>query len=219
MGYINNYGYNRKKMEIEFTKIAAICREDGVSEENIEAIHRQMLDDLNNERRFYRHTQPYDGMRFTDGDEVDEGRSPLLDKQHFGRTFSVESDGIYTVKLGVFHDLKSGILEESALSFTLPIKAACEQAITATFYIPEASARVMDAVILKSTQAFQITLVDGSPVLERYDNQWGMPLEYSRREAGNVMILERTGLRKNVPRQYRAYFDLLSIQIEVMFVI
>ena len=88
MGYINNYGYNRKKMEIEFTKIAAICREDGVSEENIEAIHRQMLDDLNNERRFYRHTQPYDGMRFTDGDEVDEGRSPLLDK--FGERLSVQ---------------------------------------------------------------------------------------------------------------------------------
>ena len=149
----------------------------------------------------------------------DGGILTVLDKQHFGRTFSVESDGIYTVKLGVFHDLKSGILEESALSFTLPIKAACEQAITATIYIPEASARVMDAVILKSTQAFQITLVDGSPVLERYDNQWGMPLEYSRREAGNVMILERTSLRKNVPRQYRAYFDLLSIQIEVMFVI
>ncbi|MCI9379332.1 MAG: hypothetical protein HFI06_12700 [Eubacterium sp.] len=149
----------------------------------------------------------------------DGGILTVLDKQHFGRTFFVESDGIYTVKLGVFHDLKSGILEESALSFTLPIKAACERAITATFYIPEASARVMDAVILKSAQPFQITLVDGSPVLERYDNQWGMPLEYSCREAGNVMILERTGLRKNVPRQFKAYFDVLSIQIEVMFVI
>jgi len=148
----------------------------------------------------------------------DGGVLTVFDKQHFGRTFSVESDGIYTVKLGVFHDLKSGILEESALSFTLPIKAACEQAITATFDIPEASARVMDAVILKSAQPFQITLVDGSPMLERYDNQWGIPLEYSCREAGNVMVLERTGLRENVPRQYKAYFDLLSIQIKVMFV-
>ena len=148
----------------------------------------------------------------------DDGVLTVLDKQHFGRTFSVESDGIYMVKLGVFHDMKSGILEESALSFTLPIKAACEQKITAAFDIPEASTRVMDAVILKSAQPFQITLVDGSPVLERHDNQWRIPLEYSCREAGNVMILERTGLREKVPRQYRAYFDLLSIQIKVMFV-
>jgi hypothetical protein len=146
-----------------------------------------------------------------------DGVLTVLDKQHFGRTFSVKSDGIYTVKLGVFHDMKSGILEESALSFTLPITAACERKITAAFYIPEASARVMDAVILKSTQPFQIMLIAGSPVLERYDNQWGIPLEYSYREAGDVMILERTGLRKNVLRQYRAYFDYLSIQIKVAF--
>lgn len=148
----------------------------------------------------------------------DDGVLTMLDKQHFGRTFSVEGDGIYTVKLGVFHDLKSGILEESALSFTLPTEVACEQKIVAEFCIPEASARVMDAVILKSVHPFRITLVAGSPVLERNDNQWGIPLEYRCREAGNLMILERTGLRKNIPRQYRAYFDLLSIQVEVMFV-
>lgn len=80
MSYVNNYGYNRKKMEEEFAEIAAICREDGMPEENIEAIHRMMLDMLNNDRRFYRHTQPYDGLQFADGDEADEGRSPLLDK-------------------------------------------------------------------------------------------------------------------------------------------
>lgn len=148
----------------------------------------------------------------------DGGILTVFDGRHFGRVFPIENGGVYTVKLGVFHDMRSGILEESALSFTLPIKAACEQKITAAFDIPEASARVMDAVILKSAQPFQITLVDGSPVLERYDNQWGIPLEYSCREAGDVMILERTGLRKKVPRQYRAYFDLLSIQIKVMFV-
>jgi DNA-directed RNA polymerase specialized sigma24 family protein len=87
MGYINNYGYNRKKMEKEFAEIAAVCREDGMPEEDIEVIHRLMLDILNNDRRFYVHTQSYDGLQFADGDEADEGRSPLLDK--FGEQLSV----------------------------------------------------------------------------------------------------------------------------------
>lgn len=87
MGYINNYGYNRKKMEKEFAELAAICRTDGMPEEKIEVIHRLMLDILNNDRRFYVHTQSYDGLQFADGDEADEGRSPLLDK--FGEQLSV----------------------------------------------------------------------------------------------------------------------------------
>lgn len=90
MGF--NYGYNRKKMEEEFAEIAVICREDGMPEEDIEAIHRLMLDILNNDRRFYVHTQAYDGLQFADGDEVDEGRSPLLDK--FGERLSVFQAGI-----------------------------------------------------------------------------------------------------------------------------
>lgn len=80
MGYINNYGYNRKKMEKEFAEIAAICRADGMPEESIEAVHRLLLDILNNDRRFYVHTQSYDGLQFADGEEAEEGRLPLLDK-------------------------------------------------------------------------------------------------------------------------------------------
>lgn len=78
MGF--NYGYNRYKMEKEFEEMAVICRAEGMSEENIETIHRLMLDILNSDRCFYVHTQSYDGLQFTDGDAVEEGRSPLLDK-------------------------------------------------------------------------------------------------------------------------------------------
>lgn len=78
MGF--NYGYNRNKMEKEFAEIAVICREDGMSEEKIESIHRLLLDILNNDRRYYTHSQAYDGLQFMDGNEADEGCSPLLDK-------------------------------------------------------------------------------------------------------------------------------------------
>lgn len=86
MGF--NYGFNRKKMEKEFAEMAAVCRADGMPEENIETIHRLLLDMLNNDRRFYAHTQSYDGLQFADGDEADEGRLPLLDK--FQKQLSVE---------------------------------------------------------------------------------------------------------------------------------
>lgn len=91
MGF--NYGYNRNKMEKEFEEIATICRTEGMSEENIETIHRLMLDMLNSDRCFYVHTQSYDGLRFIDGDAAEEGRSPLLDK--FQEQLSVVQAEIY----------------------------------------------------------------------------------------------------------------------------
>lgn len=78
MGF--HYGYNRKKMEEEFAKIAAVCRAEGMPEEKIEMIRRLLLDVLNNDRRFYVHTQSYDGLQFADGEEPEESRSPLLGK-------------------------------------------------------------------------------------------------------------------------------------------
>lgn len=78
MGF--NYGLNRKKMEKEFAEIATICRADGMSEEKIEMVHRLMLDILNSDRRFYTHTQSYDGLQFSEEDKTNEGCSPLLGK-------------------------------------------------------------------------------------------------------------------------------------------
>lgn len=73
------YWQNRGKMEGEFTEIAKLGLKGNMSEENIEAIHELMLEDMNNDRRFFKHTQPYDAA-FADGDEAEEGCSPLLDK-------------------------------------------------------------------------------------------------------------------------------------------
>lgn len=73
-----NYGYHRKKMEEEFEKIAAVCRAEGIAEDTIGTIHRILLDELNSNRKFYTHTQSYDGLQFPDGEKADEGQSPLL---------------------------------------------------------------------------------------------------------------------------------------------
>lgn len=78
MGF--NYGRERVKMEKEFEEMAAACRAAGMTEDQLEGLHRFMLDQLNSDRRFYTHTQFYDGLKFSDGDDADEGRSPLLEK-------------------------------------------------------------------------------------------------------------------------------------------
>lgn len=74
-----NYARERRRMELEFAEIAEQCRAAGVLEEEIEDIHRFMLDELNSDRRFHTHTQSLDGFEFSDGGAADESRSPLLE--------------------------------------------------------------------------------------------------------------------------------------------
>ena len=147
----------------------------------------------------------------------DDGILTIFDIHCYGRTFFVENDGIYTVKLGVLHDMGKGALEEAAMSCTMPEKADQEQKITAVFDIPGASARFKDAVILKAAHPFRIALIEDSPILERHNTPWGVPLKYESIKTDDTVTLVRTGLRKNVQNKYRAFFDTLSIQIEVRF--
>lgn len=78
MGY--NYGYGREKMEKEFEKVAKEYRDAGVSKEWIEYIHRLDLDDLNNERKFYRHTVFIESAKFSDDKYADESNFRLYKK-------------------------------------------------------------------------------------------------------------------------------------------
>lgn len=147
----------------------------------------------------------------------DDGILTIFDIHRYGRTFFVENDGIYTVKLGVLHNMDKGALEEATMSCTMPTKTAHELQITAAFDIPGAAAKFKDSVILKAARPFQITLVEGSPILERHNTPLGILVKYESVKTDDAVTLVRTGLRKNVPNQYRAFFDTLSIQIEVRF--
>ncbi len=150
----------------------------------------------------------------------DDDTLTVIDKHQFGRTLSVTEEGIFTVRLGVFHASDKGALEEAAMSCAIPAKADFSQQVTAVFNIQEASARFLDTVILKAARPFFIKPVPGSLILERHGYPFGIPLKYDSVREDDMTVLVRTGLRKNVPRQsqYKAYFDLLSVQIEVIFV-
>ena len=143
----------------------------------------------------------------------------LIDREHFGREFSVENGGLYTLRLGAFREMEKGAMEESALFFTIPTKADYEQRITASFELPGASARFLDELVLTASKPFVVELVIGSPMLESYKNPWGIPLKYdSIRTNKDVTVIARTGIRKDVPNQYKVYFDTLSIQVRILFV-
>ncbi len=144
----------------------------------------------------------------------------LIDRELFGREFSVESGGLYTLRLGAFREMEKGAMEESALFFTIPTKADYEQRITASFNLPGASARFLDEVVLTASKPFVVELVIGSPMLESHNNNpWGIPLHYDRIQTNkDVAVIARTGIRKDVPNQYKVYFDTLSIQVRILFV-
>ena len=143
----------------------------------------------------------------------------LIDREHFGRELSVSDSGLYTLRLGAFREMEKGAMEESALFFTIPTKVDYEQRSTASFELPGASARFLDELVLTASKPFVVELVIGSPMLESYKNPWGIPLKYdSIRTNKDVTVIARTGIRKNVPNQYKVYFDTLSIQVRISFV-
>ncbi len=82
-----NYGKGRYIVELETSRMAAICQEENQAVDKIDVIHRMLLDNLNNDIKFYAHTQSYDNLEFPDGSKADEGSSPLLNK--FMDKFSV----------------------------------------------------------------------------------------------------------------------------------
>lgn len=148
----------------------------------------------------------------------DDNILTLIDREQFGREFSVEDGGFYTLRLGTFHEMEKGAMEESALFFTIPTKVDREQKITAVFDLPGASAAFLDEVVLKATKPFAVKLVIGSPMLESHNNQLGLPLKYdSIRTDEDMTVIVRTGIRKDVPNQYKIYFDTLSIQVKILF--
>ena len=77
MGF--NYGKERYHTEKEFARFARACREAGMPEDAIAEMYQYDREALNSDRRYYTHTQPFDGAAFSGGDDegYEEGRSPL----------------------------------------------------------------------------------------------------------------------------------------------
>jgi len=149
---------------------------------------------------------------------LDDDILTAIDPQYFGRAFFLEDDGIYTVRLGLFHGREYGALEEESVIFcAIPTKANYIQQITAAFDITEKSVRFLDVIFLESTCPFTIKPVPDSLMVARHNTMCEIPIKYDSIREDDRIIFVRNGLRRKVPNQFRVFFDVLSIQVEIVF--
>lgn len=91
MGF--NYGKERRKMEQKFSDMAKKCRDEGMSEENIDEIRELLKEELNSNRSYYTNTQPHN---YSDNFDEDEGvaskQSKLIKK--FKERLSIDQQSI-----------------------------------------------------------------------------------------------------------------------------
>ena len=108
MGF--NYGKERYRTEKEFARFARACREAGMPEDAIAEMYRYDREVLNSDRRYYTHTQPYDGAVFSGGDDegYEEGRSPLY--KNCLEQCSVQLEIRYSGRYGWLEDIDTPAL-------------------------------------------------------------------------------------------------------------
>jgi len=75
-----NYWYERNEMEKEFEAIKQPCLEVNMPDESIEEMHRIMLDELNNDRKYYIHNDSLDVMSTSENEKYDESWLPLYER-------------------------------------------------------------------------------------------------------------------------------------------
>ena len=108
MGF--KYGKERYRTEKDFARFTRACREDGMPEEAIAEMYRYDREALNSDRRYYTHTQPFDGAVFSCGDDegYEEGRSPLY--KNCLEQCSVQLEIHYSGRYGWLEDIDTPAL-------------------------------------------------------------------------------------------------------------
>ena len=96
-----NYGLEKKRFIEKWDRLEVEYREAGMSEENIRKMKAFDLREFRSRRTFCRHNQFYQGNSFANGDDIEEGKDPLLEK--YFDSFTTEAD--------YFEDRKYGWIE------------------------------------------------------------------------------------------------------------
>lgn len=90
MGF--NYGEKRREMEQEFSRIAKVCRADGMSEDDIGEIYELLKEELNSDRRYYTHTRPHDYSDDFSGDEDTVSKQSRLMRKFINRFSNTQGE-------------------------------------------------------------------------------------------------------------------------------
>lgn len=144
-----------------------------------------------------------------------------IDREHYGATFTIEDDHVYTLRLGV-HTYSGGLAafrDDCAASCYIPTTLDREQRVIGLFFVPELyPAKYMDTITLRADEPFSLCYLWGSAVLENNNNAFGFPLGNDAiiTEKDAVIILENN-LHSQIHNCHRFYFDVLRIQVEASF--
>lgn len=75
-----NYGLEKKRFDETWERLENEYRVAGMSEEAIEKMKAYDWDQFKKERIYCMHNQFYQGQAFVNGDDIEDGKDPLLEK-------------------------------------------------------------------------------------------------------------------------------------------
>jgi DNA-directed RNA polymerase specialized sigma24 family protein len=78
-----NYGLEKKRFEGKWNRLEVEYREAGMREDAIEEMKAFDWEAFKRERIFCKHNQFYQGHRFANDDEIEDGKDPLLEKYFY----------------------------------------------------------------------------------------------------------------------------------------
>ena len=155
--------------------------------------------------------------------DTDSDEPTLIDKEHFGKIYTVADGSFYTIRLGI-HSSSLGIgsmNEGCAVVCAIPTTSDEIQQLIALFFISEIyPVKFMDAIWLqaKNNQKFRLEYVFGSAALESNSDSRACPLQHDAitEEDDHIMILQN-GLEGEIPAFCTFAYDFIRFQIKVVF--
>lgn len=154
--------------------------------------------------------------------DTDDDAQTLVDKEHFGKVYTVTDGSFYTVRLGI-HSSSLGIgamNEDCAVVCAIPAMPDKVQRLMALFFIPEIyPVKFMDAIWLQAEngQGFRIEYIYGSAALESNSDSRALALRHDAitEEDDHIMILQN-GIDEEIPAFCTFTYDFLRFQIKII---
>lgn len=155
--------------------------------------------------------------------DADSDDPVLVDKEHYGKVYTVTDGSFYTIRLGIHSSsLGIGIMnEDCAVVCAIPATSDKAQRLMALFFIPEIyPVKFMDAIWLQAegNQRFRLEYVYGSAALEANSDSRALALRHDAvtEEEDHIMILQN-GIDEEIPAFCTFSYDFLKFQIKVIF--
>ena len=134
---------------------------------------------------------------------TDSNEPTLVDKEHYGKIYTVTDGSFYTIRLGI-HSSSLGVgsmNEDCAVVCAIPTTSDKTQRLMALFFIPEIyPVKFMDAIWLhaKNDRQFKLEYVFGSAALESNNDSRALPLRHDAItvEDDHIMILQNVSSGK-----------------------